>query len=73
MIKSVLNGVKYHQSNKSKNDDRITVLKKLDDKYNYDNINFPAGLDDVEQFEKDNNVSILFIILIVKMKLLEKK
>jgi hypothetical protein len=50
--------MKYHQSTKDKHSDRITVLKKLDDKYNYDNINFPAGLDDAEQFEKDNTVSI---------------
>ncbi|NDB82316.1 MAG: hypothetical protein EB127_06190, partial [Alphaproteobacteria bacterium] len=50
--------MRYHQSRKAKNDDRITVLKKLEDKYNYDEVNFPAGYEDVKKFESNNEVSV---------------
>jgi hypothetical protein len=35
--------MKYHQSEKKKHDDRVTVLSKLEDKYNYDGISFPVS------------------------------
>jgi hypothetical protein len=41
----------YHQSEKTKNDHRLTVLKKLKDKYKYDGINFPASYEDIEIFD----------------------
>ena len=50
--------MKYHQTKKEKNGDRVSVLKKIDDKYNYDNMNFPAGFDDIETFEKNNKVAV---------------
>ena len=50
--------MKYHQTNKMNHDDRISVLKKVDDKYNYENMNFPAGYDDVETFEANNKVAV---------------
>ena len=50
--------LKYHQGNKSKNDDRISSLTKVDDKYSYDNVNFPASLDDITTFEDNNKVCV---------------
>ena len=31
----------------SKNGDRVGVLKKVDDKYNLEDVNFPASFDDI--------------------------
>jgi len=42
--------VKYHQSKKEKHCDRISVLKKVEDKYNYEGISYPAT------FERYSNV-----------------
>jgi hypothetical protein len=50
--------MRYHQSKKAKNDDRTTVLKKLDDKYIYDGVTFPAGYDDIKKFENNNEVAV---------------
>ena len=50
--------MRYHQSEQVKNYDRLTVLKKLEDKYNYDNIEFPTTYDDIKQFEIDNEICI---------------
>ena len=46
--------MRYHQTEKKKNDDRISVLSKVEDKYNYDNISFPVSYDDIKQFEINN-------------------
>ena len=40
--------LKYHQSDKSKHCDRIAILSKMDDKYNYDNVSYPASIDDIK-------------------------
>jgi hypothetical protein len=50
--------LKYHQTNKSKNDDRISALSKLEDKYSYDNVDFPASFDDIKTFEDNNKVCV---------------
>jgi hypothetical protein len=50
--------MKYHQSKKEKHDDRITVLRKLDDKYDYSNIQYPASHEDINVFEENNKVSM---------------
>ena len=44
--------MKYHQSNKSKNDARTTVLNKVEDEYDYSNISFPASCDDIATFRR---------------------
>ena len=49
---------KYHQTPKAKHDDRTTVLSKADDKYNYDNIHYPASFDDIKTFENNNKVCV---------------
>jgi hypothetical protein len=46
--------LKYHQSDKSKNSARLSALKKVNDKYNYDDLTFPLQLDDIEVFESNN-------------------
>ena len=50
--------MKYHQSKKVKHNDRITVLKQIEDKFNYDNVKFPAGYNDIKQFEENNKISV---------------
>ena len=55
--------MKYHQTKKDKNDDRVSVLKKVDDKYSYENVNFPAGYDDIETFEENNKVAVFVYAL----------
>ena len=49
--------VKYHQSKKEKHCDRVSVLKKIEDKYDYSNVNCPATFDDIATFE-NNNISV---------------
>ena len=36
----------------------LAFLKKNDDKLNFDNVKFPAGYDDIKQFEGNNNISV---------------
>jgi hypothetical protein len=50
--------MKYHQTNRAKHDDRTTVLNKIEDKYNYDNVNYPASHTDIKTFEDNNNVCV---------------
>ena len=42
----------YHQSKQQKHDHRVTVLKKVNDKYDYKDIDFPTDTDDLYRFEK---------------------
>ena len=48
----------YHQSEKAKNGDRITVLNKVEDKYNWEGGNFPASFDDIATFETNNKMCV---------------
>ncbi len=48
----------YHQSDKAKNGDRITALAKVEDKYNWENVNSPATFEDTATFETNNRVCI---------------
>jgi hypothetical protein len=50
--------MKYHQTNKEKNDHRITVLNNIKDKYNYGDMEFPADYDSIYNFEELNKVCI---------------
>ncbi|MFM7988362.1 MAG: hypothetical protein ACKPKO_54525, partial [Candidatus Fonsibacter sp.] len=36
----------YHQSDKGNNDTRLSALKKINDKYSYDDISFPVSYED---------------------------
>ena len=48
----------YHQSDKQKNNQNISSLKKIEDKYDYTGIEFPADYNDLTNFEELNKVSI---------------
>jgi hypothetical protein len=48
----------YHQSQKIKHNDRTSVLRKIEDKYNWDNVNYPVNFKDIETFEHNNKVYI---------------
>jgi hypothetical protein len=48
----------YHQSEQSKHSHRLTVLEKLEDKFNYESITYPTSLQDIQQFEEDNEITI---------------
>ena len=49
--------MKYHQSDRINNNDRITVLEKISDKYIYD-ISYPTTFEDIDRFEIDNQISV---------------
>ena len=36
----------------------LVFLKNVNDKFNYDNVKFPAGFNDIKQFEENNNISV---------------
>ena len=55
--------MKYHQSAKDKNASRICKLKKVDDKYNYEEIEYPTSYDDIYRFEELNKVCIYVFTL----------
>ena len=46
----------YHQSEKPKHSDRLTVLKKITDKYNWAGDSFPATFDDITTFENNDKI-----------------
>ena len=48
----------YHQSEKSKHSDRVSVLNKVEDKYNWKNVNFPASFDDITTFETNSRICV---------------
>ena len=48
----------YHQSNQSKNDDRISSLNKVEDKYDWSDVTFPASYDDIAHFEEQNQICV---------------
>ena len=50
--------MRYHQSKKDKHDNRVSVLKKVQDNFNYTGIEYPVSFDDITKFEDLNRVSI---------------
>ena len=64
----------YHQTEKTKHSDRITVLKKVEDKYNWEGVNFPASCDDITTFENNNKncVNIFWLFLKVYVRFYAK-
>ncbi len=46
----------YHQTEKTKHSDRITVLKKVEDTYNWEGDNCPASFDDITTFETNSKI-----------------
>ena len=48
--------MKYHQSEQKSKDHRISVLDKIQDKYNYGEMQFPADYEAIRQFEDLNQV-----------------
>ena len=48
----------YHQSKQVKHDDRVSVLKKIQDKYDWRGITFPVSFSDIQKFEDLNKVCI---------------
>jgi len=48
----------YHQSDKGKHADRLTMLSKVEDKYNWNNVGFPATFNDIDTFEQNNRVCV---------------
>ena len=44
----------YHQSEKTKHSDILIVLNKIDDKYNWAGVSFPASFDYITTFENNN-------------------
>ena len=62
----------YHQSEKGKNDTRLSALNKINDKYSYDDISFPVRYEDISKFEDMNEVCI-FVYEIDEDKIVKSK
>ena len=56
--KNVLNTVCSTTNQTAKNSDRITALAKVEDKYNWENINCPTCFDDITLFETNNIICV---------------
>ena len=50
--------LRYHQSARSKSDSRLSKLKKVEEKYIYDGMEFPASYEAISAFEDINRVCI---------------
>jgi hypothetical protein len=48
----------YHQSVQEKEGQQTTALDKIEDKYDYGAMTYPASLADIQQFEEDNEITI---------------
>ena len=48
----------YHQSDKRDNCQRISTLRRVEDQYDYSNIQFPVSYQDIERFEILNQLCI---------------
>ena len=48
----------YHQSRQEKNGERVSVLKKVEDKYNWTDIEFPVSFTEVQNFEDQNEICV---------------
>ena len=53
----------YHQTKKEKNDDRLSRLKKVKDKYTYTNMSYPTSYSGISKFEVENKVCIFVYAL----------
>ena len=52
--------IRYHRSEQGKNESRITKLSDVNDKYNYESMEYPTSYADIYNFEKINEICILF-------------
>ena len=50
--------MRYHQSEKKKNDHRISTLQEVQDTYDYGDMSLPADFESIKKFEKRNQVCI---------------
>jgi hypothetical protein len=48
----------YHQTKQENHDNRLTVLSKFNNTYNYKDITYPTSLEDVKKFEINNELCI---------------
>ena len=48
----------YHQTDKVAHCDRLSVLKTVEDKYDWKGVNFPTSFDDIQTFENNNKVCV---------------
>ena len=58
--------MKYHQTDKHKHVQNISALKKIEDKYDYSGIEFPASYEDIYKFEDLNKVCVFIYTLATK-------
>ena len=65
--------MKYHQTKQQKHDDRISVLKKLEDKFNYEGVEFPANFEDIKRFELNNGVAVFVYCLSEQGKVVKER
>ena len=63
----------YHLTKRAKHDDRLSVLKKVQDIYNWEGVNFPATYDDIAHFEELNKVCIFVFSLTKDLVIVKDK
>jgi hypothetical protein len=73
VMRNVKRCVKYHQTKQEKHDDRVSVLKKVVDKYSYDDMNFQHHMKTLKHLKKIIKYLCLFIALVMIIVLLEKR
>jgi len=49
---------KYHHAGSIKHGERTSLLRKIPDKYNYVNVNYPSSHDDIKMFENNNKICV---------------
>ena len=49
----------YHQSEQTQHSDKLSYLDKVQDKYNYEGVNFPTSYGDIERFQENNKVCVV--------------
>jgi len=65
--------LRYHQTKKDKHDDRISVLSKIKDKYDYSGFEFPFDFDDINRFEEINKVCIFVFYIDEENKIIKER
>jgi hypothetical protein len=58
---------------KVNNDNSISVLKKVEDKYDWTGINFPASYDDIATFEELNKICIFVYTISPENQIIKDK
>ena len=63
----------YHQSPKGKHDHELPRLRRVEDKYVWDGVEFPADYDHITHFEEQNKISIFVYTVTAEGEIVKDK